>query len=136
LQLRVRGVVEQKTYTGFTAAAASGQNASFFVRGGVAAADLYNDYPLTIAAPPQLFHLNRGASNNQHCDPIDYRVTLPALAATTLTFDPDDQYDSGRQIRNYDSAGAPIVVPGVAPAPSAFNGQFIQIDVEAVTLAP
>ena len=30
---------------------------------------------------------------------------------------------------NVDDAGAPIVIPGIPPAPDVFDGQFLRIDV-------
>ena len=36
------------------------------------------------------------------------------------------------QIQNVDADGAPIVPSGVPPAPDAYDGQFIQMDVVAV----
>jgi hypothetical protein len=38
----------------------------------------------------------------------------------------------GHQITNVDAGGNPIVVPGIAPAPAAYHGQFIEMDVVSV----
>ena len=38
----------------------------------------------------------------------------------------------GRQIRNMDIAGEPIVIDGVPPFPGVFDGQFIQMDVVSI----
>ena len=39
----------------------------------------------------------------------------------------------GHEIENGDASNNPIVVPSIAPAPSPYDGQFIQMDVDAVT---
>jgi hypothetical protein len=39
----------------------------------------------------------------------------------------------GFQLANRDAAGNPIVIAGVPPAPTAFDGQFIQMEVLSVT---
>jgi hypothetical protein len=83
--LRIRGVIEPKTYAGGTAG--DGWN-----RDGTPASDTANIYALTLQAD-----------------------SLDAL-----------------QIRNIDENGAPIVVPDVPPAPDAYDGQFVQMDVLSV----
>jgi hypothetical protein len=40
------------------------------------------------------------------------------------------------EIKNLDAQGTPAVVPGVPPAPAAFDGQFIQMDVVSVERVP
>ena len=44
----------------------------------------------------------------------------------------------GLMIVNIDDGDppTPIVVPDIAPYPAAFDGQFLQIDVESVQLEP
>ena len=38
----------------------------------------------------------------------------------------------GHEIENLDPAGMPIVIPDIAPAPAAYAGQFVQMDVVSV----
>jgi len=40
------------------------------------------------------------------------------------------------QVENVDASGTPFVVPGVAPAPAPYDGQFVQVDVVSVARAP
>ena len=54
---------------------------------------------------------------------------MAAGATVTLLADVVD----GHEIENVDPAGTPIIVPGVPPSPAAYNGQFIQMDVDAVS---
>jgi hypothetical protein len=90
----------------------------------------YNIYSLEVGAPAATYYLNAGQSGPRRCFPIDYTETIPMQGATTLTLigDPVD----GVQIINVDDAGKPNVVPDVPPAPAAFDGQFIQMDVVSV----
>jgi hypothetical protein len=58
-------------------------------------------------------------------------VPLDAGATVTLTAMPID----GHEIENVDPSGTPIVIPDIAPAPAAYAGQFVQVDVvDVVTL--
>lgn len=125
VSLRFRGVVEQKTYTGGTADSAAG---GYFYTGGAENGDGYNVYQLSISSPAQTFFLNAGASGITNCWPIDYTETMPIAAGATITLSATAK--DGLEIKNRDAAtGAPIVVPDVPPAPNAYAGQFIQIDV-------
>jgi hypothetical protein len=130
--LRFRGVVEQKTYSGRSdgGLAATGTNASFFVEGATPAGDGYNLYSLTISAPAQTAYLNSGTSYIGHCWPIDYTVTLPMQSNASVRLSADTV--DGIEITNQDGNGNPIVVPEISPAPTAYNGQFIQMDVTNV----
>jgi len=130
--LRFRGAVEQKTYSGGAdgGLVATGTNASFFVAGGAPSADGYNVYSLTISAPAQTVYLNSGTSYIGHCWPIDYTVTLPMQSSASVSLSADTV--DGIEITNLDANGNPIVVPGIPPAPTAYNGQFIQMDVTNV----
>lgn len=127
VKLRFRGVVEPKTYNG-------GVETGFFSVGGTPATDTANIYRLTVSAPPATFFVNSGttrASTALYAEAIDYEATvdIQAGATVTLTAEPLDAL----QIKNRDQAGAPFVITGVAPAPSAFDGQFVQMDVVSVT---
>ncbi|MBS2013204.1 MAG: hypothetical protein JST00_09975 [Deltaproteobacteria bacterium] len=127
VKLRFRGVIEPKTYNG-------GVETGFFSVGGTPASDTANIYRLTVSAPAATFFVNSGttrASNALYAEAIDYEATvdIQAGATVTLTAEPLDAL----QIKNRDQAGAPFVIPGIAPAPAAFDGQFVQMDVLAVT---
>ena len=128
LQLRFRGVVEQKTYT-------DGQADGYWYIGGTPNSDAYNVYKLQVSSPPQTFFLNAGTSNVQRSWPLDFvrNVKVNAGAILTLSADAVD----GAEIKNIDNtqAGVPLIILGVTPAPAAYNGQFIQMDVVSVTRA-
>ncbi len=125
--LRFRGVVEETTYTG-------GTRDGFWYTGGTPSAAEYNVYRLDISSPAQTYFLNAGTAGLLYCFAIDYTQTVRVAtgATVTLTADPID----GRQIRNRDARGMPIVVPDIPPAPTAYDGQFIQMDVLSVTQVP
>ncbi len=124
--LHFRGVVEEKTYTG-------GMADGFWYTGGSPAGDNWNVYRLDISDPAQTFFLNSGSSGLFYCVGLDYTRTVRVKtgAMVTLTALAIDN----AEIKNIDSGGTPIVVPGVPPAPSPYNGQFVQMDVASVTLA-
>jgi hypothetical protein len=125
--LRFRGVVEQTSYTGGTAD-------GFWYTGGSPSDPKYNVYRLDVSNPPQTYFLNAGTAQLLYCVAIDYTRSLRIAtgATVTLTADPLD----GLEIKNRDSNGMPIVIPGIPPAPAAFDGQFIQMDVLSVSQAP
>jgi hypothetical protein len=85
LTLRVRGVVEQKSYDGTKGANASGTNAQFFVAGGNAKNDQWNVYGLAISDPDASYWLNNGASQHSYVDGMDYTVDVVASGGSTLT---------------------------------------------------
>ncbi len=134
IAFRVRGVVEQKQYNNTTAGGATGTNASFFIAAGTPNGDGWNVVALGVSAPVGRVYFNAGASNHSYSDGLDYHATLRANAGATLTLavDPRD----GLEAPNVDNGGTPIVVPGIAPAPNPFDGQFIQLDVESVRALP
>jgi EGF domain len=118
--LRVRGVVELKSYDG-------GQpDGPWHPDGDPGDVDLWNEVTLSIAesaaVPGQTIRLNSGSSGATSLTLIDmtHDVLIETGAVVGLTFDVVD----GLQINNGDD----LVVPGIPPAPDAFNGQFVQID--------
>jgi hypothetical protein len=127
VQLRFRGVIEQKTYTGGTADAT---DPSFYV-GGADNGDTYNVYKLEVTAPAQTYFLNNGTSGIEHSWALDYTKTIQMTAGATITLTAAAKDAS--QIKNLDATNTPIVIPGIAPAPAAYAGQFIQMDVVSVT---
>jgi hypothetical protein len=126
--LRFRGVVEQRTYTG-------GTIDGYWVSGAPAPTpgDAFNIYQLGISSPAQTFYLNAGASSIYRCFAIDYQETIAMAAGATVTLTADAV--DGHEIENLDMTtdpANPIIVPDVPPAPAAYNGQFIQMDVLSV----
>ena len=127
-------MVEQKTYANAVAGSAHGTKANFFIVGGTPANDLWNTFSLQVSAPAKTAYLNSGASNHDYVDAIDYRALLSANAGAAVTLNAASTDDL--MARNRDQAGAAIVIPGINPAPAAFDGQFIQVDIDSVSLAP
>lgn len=123
VSMRFRGVVEEKTYTGGT-----NDGAHWQVDGMWDGSD-WNLYSLDISSPLQRYFLNRGTSGRYVCVPIDYTKDVEVDVGATVLLDAISI--DAREIRNIDGASKPIVIPGVPPAPKAFDGQFIQMDVVA-----
>ncbi len=119
--LRVRGVVEPMMYK-------DGEKiGDYFYVGGAANNATYNIYELTVSAPVAHYFFNRQDAVGHRIFTIDYTVTIEVEGGAKLTFQGDGQ--NGRMITNFSK----LVVPGIPPAPEAFNGQFIQLNVTDVT---
>ena len=67
------------------------------------------------------------------CHPIDATFTVRVRAGATVVLFASSVDGRRSQIRNRDDAGVAIVPPDVAPAPGAFDGQFLQLDVLSVS---
>ena len=132
--LRVRGVVEQNSYSGMTAGGAQGTNAAFFVFDGTVTNGNWNTYALAVSSPARNAFLNSGATGHSYVDGIDYVARLDANAGAIITL--SSASIDNLIAKNLDQAGTAIAVLGVAPAPAAFNGQFVQVDVDSVVLTP
>lgn len=139
--LRFRGLVEQRTYAGGVSGGATGDvNPELFLEGGTwETSDPYNVYtleiqPLDPGAGVRTFRLNGGTSNIHHCFPLDYRATVRVETGATLVLSADSI--EGNIIANLGADAQPIVVADVPPAPDAFDGQFVQVDVVSVTVVP
>jgi hypothetical protein len=140
--LRFRGIVEQRTYTGYDAGGAvgaeteGGVNPGYFISGAdtPGTVDTFNIYELDISDPPQTYYLNSGTSGMFMVWLIDYLATIPMKAGATVTLT-GNSIDK-LEISNMGPDGGPVYVPGVPPYPQAYNGQFVQMDVTAVTAAP
>jgi hypothetical protein len=127
--LRFRGVVETKDYVGGVAVG------EYFQIGGTPRRDdNWNAYALEISSPPGTYYINRGVTGLYRCFAIDYTAVVRVDGGATLTLR-SSAYD-GREIMNVDERGLPFVIPGVPPAPSPYDGQFIQVDVVAAEPAP
>jgi hypothetical protein len=121
--LRFRGVVEEKSYLG-------GTKEDHWQIGGMPVNDLFNVYELKVADPAQSYYVNSGVSYTLHSFPLDYQKTIDVKGGAQVTLSADP-IDTG-EIKNIDPSGAPIVVTDVPPAPKAYNGQFVQMDVISV----
>ena len=122
--VRFRGVVEQKTYVG-------GEQDGLFLAGGTPGGDGYwAIYRLYVSDPPGSYYLNAGTHGIYRTWLLDVTKTIRMNGGATVTL--DGQGFDGGQIKNMDDMGSPIVPEGVPPAPDAFNGQFIQMDVLSV----
>lgn len=121
--LRFRGVVEYVAVSG-------GLRSGTFSIGGSPEDVGYNIYALLVSAPPVTYYLNAGASGARRIYPVNAVHSIQAQGGATLTMvgDPVD----GAEIINTDGDGGTNVVLGVPPAPAAFDGQFLQMDVLSV----
>lgn len=139
--MRVRGEVEERTYSGADGGIARGAEADggvspeLFVAGAPnpSHGDTFNVYELDISSPAQTYFLNSGMSGINNTWLIDYLATIPIAAGATLTLTADTI--EGVETVNVGPDGNPIVVPGVSPAPASFVGQFVQIDLQSMTAA-
>lgn len=121
--LRFRGVVEQKTYVG-------GTQDGLFYTGGAPDGGPYNIYRLTVSNPSSVYYLNAGTSGIERVWLLDVTKTIPIAADATVVL--DAEAIDNAEISNQDGSGQPIIPAGVPPAPDAFDGQFIQMDVVSV----
>lgn len=123
VKLHVRGVSEPKNYMG---GEAIGDN--FYV-GGTEVRDDYNIYSLHVSDPDQIYYFTRDEQPTGHrINALDYEATIPMKGGATLTMTIADH--NTLAISN----GFGTVVDGVPPAPDAYSGHFIQLDVVEVTV--
>lgn len=127
--LRIRGIVEQRTYTGGTMDGFWYSGTSGVVCGG----DTYNLYSLHVSAPEQTYYVNAGTSAITNCWVMDYERTVVMQGGATI--DLGAESCDARQIINKDPSGAALSVEGVS-VEQPYNGQFVQIDVVNVRVAP
>lgn len=118
--LRFRGVVEPMMYKG------GKKDGDYFYIGGEPNNATYNIYKLTISSPQSHYYLNRQDKVGHVIFAIDYTKTIEIDGGAKITFHGNGQ--NGQLISNFEK----LVVPDVAPAPKAFNGQFIQLNVVKV----
>jgi len=121
--LRFRGLVEISTYAGGSA------SGCWQIGGAPPPGSTINVYGLDVSSPGQAYFVNQGVSHRVVVT-LDYTETVPIAAGATVTLHADSR--DSYELRNVDALGQPIVVPGVAPAPVAFDGQFVQMDVISV----
>jgi len=115
--LRFRGVVEPMMYKG------GKEIGEYFYIGGEKNNGTYNVYEISVSSPEAHYFLNRQDKVGHQIFTIDYTQTIEIDGGATVTFHGDGQ--NGRLITNFKK----LVVPGIAPDPKPFNGQFIQVDV-------
>jgi hypothetical protein len=131
--LRVRGVIEARTYLGD-----DGQvvpqvtQAPYFLVGGKPDPkhNDFNDYYISVASPKQIYYLN--AFHETGADiiyKVDYEATIRVDAGSRIILGGHDDA-SQSEVDNY----AKLVVPDIPPAPAPFNGQFIQLDVVSTSI--
>ncbi|MEY5026738.1 MAG: hypothetical protein RLZZ244_2266 [Verrucomicrobiota bacterium] len=118
--LRFRGVVEPMMYKG------GQQVGEYFYVGGEKDNATYNIYQIRVSSPKAHFFLNRQDKVGHRIFTIDYTQTIEIEGGAEVVFFGDGQ--NGRMITNFKK----LVVPGIAPAPAPYNGQFIQVDVVGV----
>lgn len=123
--LRIRGVVELKSYDG------GEPDGLWHPNGEPGDVDLWNEVTLSISetagVPAQTIRLNSGASGSSTLVAVD--MTHDVLIETGATVGLRLEAVDGLQIRNHDN----LVIDDIPPAPDAFDGQFVQIDVLAIT---
>lgn len=136
--LRFRGVVEPQIYTAVAAGPlATGTNGGFFAPNATYTSNGKNMYRLEISAPAFTGYLNYEAAGHTFNEleaysfKIDYTVTIPITSGATVSLSASAV--DGAQYKNVDANGQAIIIPDVPPAPAAYDGQFVQMDV--VTIA-
>jgi hypothetical protein len=121
--LRFRGVAELRTYLG-----GYHQGQEWQVGGGPTA-NARNQFVLEMTSPAETIFLNRVDEQRDSCHRIDF--TLPVrldVGSGFLT----KVNARGEQLRNLGPNGRPIIVNNVRPAPDAYDGQFIQVNVQSI----
>jgi hypothetical protein len=126
--LRVRGLTEPNTYKNGTL-----QGDRFYV-GGTTGTPGYTSYMMTTADPAQHYFFNFSPTTGHVHFKLDYQVTVKIRGGSRVTFDVDGDgsVPDGHQVSNFDQT----VVADVPPAPVAYDGQFIQLDVVSAVVAP
>jgi hypothetical protein len=124
--LHFRGIVEQKQYTGGCA------DGTQWLSGGADNGDIGNVYELSVSSPLQHFFLNLGANNRQHTVALDYVKTIRVDAGATVTLFAASK--DAAELRNRDANvnGAPPLTISGTSVTQPFDGQFIEMAVEAV----
>jgi hypothetical protein len=89
---------------------------------------------MTVADPEQHFFFNYSPTTGHVHFTLDYEVTVQIRGGSDVTFevDGDGSVPDGHQVSNFDE----LVVPDVPPAPEWYDGQFVQLDVVSVSVAP
>jgi len=120
--IRLRGVVEQKTYADYTSSEGK------WIEGGTPDGGTFNIFRLQVSSPDKTYYMNSGASGFDECFLLDIQKIIVMDDGAVLTLLADAGGDNLGTI-NMDGDDEPIIVTGVSPYTYAFNGQFVQIDV-------
>ena len=130
--LRLRGVVEPRTYVG-------GKDAGdhVYIGGAGQLPSNYDTFSITVSAPAQTFFLNADTKPESYrVLTLDHQKTIIVEGGAKVTLrviDPDCAMV--RNCQSFTSATcSPYVIADVPPAPKGFDGQFVQLDV--VKVAP
>jgi len=115
--LRFRGVVEPMMYKN------GKQVGEHFYIGGEKNNGTYNIYRISVSSPESHYFLNRQDKVGHQIFSIDYTQTIEIDGGAEITFLGDGQ--NGKMIANFKK----LVIPGIAPDPMPYNGQFVQVDV-------
>lgn len=118
--LRFRGVVEPMMYKN------GKQVGEHFYIGGEKNNGTYNIYRIGVSSPESHYFLNRQDKVGHQIFSIDYTQTIEIDGGAEITFLGDGQ--NGKMIANFKK----LVIPGIAPDPMPYNGQFVQVDVVKV----
>lgn len=121
---RVRGIVEEVSYSGGTAYGTTG-NVQKDATGH--SPSNYNVYRLDVSDPPASYFLNNGTTDTTAAEAVDYEVEIPIRGGATITLYANSV--DTREIKNRlnrtvadDDPAFPVVVA------QPYNGQFMQID--------
>jgi len=125
--IRIRGLVEQKTYSGYS------NEDGMWIEEGTPDGSTFNIFKLEISSPAQTYFLNSGSSYIDQCFLLDIQKTLVMDDRARVTLFADAGGD-GLSTKNRDQNGNPIVVPNVPPAPNPFDGQFLQMDIISINV--
>ena len=125
--IRLRGVVEQKTYSDYT------ESDGMWIDGGTPDGSSWNIFRLQVSSPEQTYYLNSGTSGIDECFMLDIQKTILMTHGATLSLFAGSGGDNLGTV-NVDGYGEPIVISGVPPYPYAFDGQFIQLDIVDVEI--
>lgn len=120
--IRLRGLVEQKTYTDYT------NGDGMWIEGGLPDGATFNIFRLNVSSPEMTYYLNAGSSYIDECFELSIEKTIVMDHGATLTLLADAGGDA-LSTKNRDGTGNPIVVTGVPPYPYPFDGQFVQLDI-------
>jgi hypothetical protein len=141
ITLRFRGVVETKNYT-----FGSGDG-KFWISGGLDPVSIQNGYKITFthSGQDQRYFINAlwtgaDATAYHRVFPLDYTKTVVLWGSSSILL--EAATSAPAEIKNIDAPfanvtypnGVPIVIPIIAPAPAAYDGQFVQVDVLSIVL--
>lgn len=127
VKLRVRGVVERVRFEG-------GTGEGPLVEAPRSTNPTWNAFVLQTSEPPSQYLLNGAVDQPIPTEIIDYEMRIEVDGGSTLTLRGDSDDEEGRI--NESSRGEPLVVEGIPPAPLAFDGQFVHVEILDVRLLP